>query len=116
MRKSWQAGKYRIFYKQTKWHDDDVRDFTFRTFLPYKVDITLTEFTNDVDYKNALYQTELAAIIDNLAYDKSDSLGFTYRSAWYVSNRYQFGIKGHSSKDCQFTITLTGTGAGSSVI
>ena len=54
VRKSWKAGNYAVFYKQLRWHADDVKDYTFRTHLPVKVDIKLTEFKNDNEYKQAL--------------------------------------------------------------
>lgn len=50
VRKTWQTGKYTVLYKQTIWHDDDVRDFTFRIFMPYKVDIKLTELKSENEY------------------------------------------------------------------
>ena len=50
-----------------------------------------------------------------LAYDKTDSLGFTYRYGWKGSGLL-WGLQGNPKKDCSFTIKLTGIGGFSTMV
>lgn len=101
-------------YKHKRWHADDVRDFTFRIHMQQKVDITMTSFKDISEATFAKGPLDLATSIATLPYDKTDSLGFSYRNGW-SGDGYQWGILGSTTQDCQFSLQLTGYGGNAQV-
>lgn len=65
------------------WHADDVRDFTFRTFLPKSVAITQTTYTSFPGALLDLNKLDLTTSIATVPYSLSDPSGFNFRNNWF---------------------------------
>eukprot|EP00347_Sterkiella_histriomuscorum_P009273 403341839 len=44
LKAKWRAGKYTVFYRTTQWDKNDVKDFGFRTYFPWKLNISMAPY------------------------------------------------------------------------
>lgn len=78
IRRTWLPGHYTILISMINWDANDVQDFSFRTFLPVSVPITLTTFNSSADQTTALANLDFAASLKQ-PFTNSAGSGVTYK-------------------------------------
>eukprot|EP00347_Sterkiella_histriomuscorum_P020566 403337314 len=106
IRNKWLPGTYTVVVSQNKWGVNDVRDFSFRAFLPVKVNIQsynyksqqeFAEFTNKLDFKSVQSQA-LTPI--------NDPSGVTIKKSWSSLNNYFYSAQGVVGKQCTISLKM----------
>eukprot|EP00347_Sterkiella_histriomuscorum_P020656 403336970 len=113
---TWPAGKYMVLTSAHYWDNNDVRDFSFRTFLPVSVVITGTNFKTSDEKIAALASIDFASL-KNQPWSSTDSINaFRWNFIGSANNIYT-GFQGTSTtKKCTLKFKFSAIGADGTMI